>query len=87
MKKLKQRNFNNAINSNNMGDNKKAIKDMIKVIMEHFKFKKGVDYDLRDQSLGIRQAKDVSGIMLITLKENFPQFSFYWETPRVLKWF
>lgn len=70
-----------------MKDNKKAIKDMIKVIMGHFNLKKGVDYELRNQSLGIRHAKNVTGVMLITLKENFPQYNFYWETPRVLKWF
>lgn len=45
------------------------------------------DYIVTDNHLRIRHAKQLTGKLLVTLKENFPMFNFYWETPRMLVWF
>lgn len=66
---------------------KHEIKDMLKVIMQHFKLKKGIDYVIKNGELRMVHIKGVTGVILVTLKENFPQFNFYWESPRILKWF
>lgn len=48
--------------------------------------KRGEDFNVTSGQLTIRKYP-VRGFLLNALKEIFPQYSYYWETPRILSWF
>lgn len=61
------------------------ISDFVAFVMNIW----GIDrnlYDIRHNCLRIKKYP-IRGALLTILKEQFPQYNFYWETPRVLKWF
>lgn len=49
-------------------------------------FKKNRDYTLSKQQLYIKNS-DVKSKLISALKELFPEKHYYWETPRLLRWF
>lgn len=61
------------------------ISDFIAFVMNIW----GIDrnlYEIRHNYLRIKKYP-IRGALLTILKEQFPQYNFYWESPRVLKWF
>lgn len=66
---------------------KHNIKKFLKALLSQIGLQSGIDYWVTNDFLRIRHLKQVTGKILITLKEIFPVFNFYWETPRILVWF
>lgn len=48
--------------------------------------KRGKDFVLKRRQLRILK-HPIRGKILSLLKEHCPQYSYYWETPKVLRWF
>lgn len=65
----------------------KCIKSFITELLTQIGLVYKVDYYISGNSLKIRHIKDIVGKVLIILKEAFPVFNYYWETPRILIWF
>lgn len=63
------------------------IKAFIKASLVQVGLVPGVDFYVTYNYLKIRHLKNITGKILVTLKEVFPVFNFYWETPRILVWF
>lgn len=68
-------------------DVKNNIKKFLKSVLSQLGLKSGRDYLVTKNYLKIRHIKTVIGQILITLKEVFPMFNYYWKTPRILVWF
>lgn len=68
-------------------DARKSIKRFLKSVLSRIGLRARRDYRVTDSCLCIRHLKDVVGRVLVMLKETFPVFSFYWDTPRRLVWF
>lgn len=67
--------------------NKQHIKKFLKAALTAMGLKSGIDFSVSLDSLYIRHIKDKVEKVLTTVKETFPVFNFYWETPRRLVWF
>lgn len=64
------------------------IKRFIKAFLPQIGLRSGVDFQVTDNNLKIKHYfKTVIGNIVITLKEVFPIFNFYWQTSRMLVWF
>lgn len=66
---------------------KHHIKEFLKSILSQIGLISGRDYWVTTNFLKIKHLKNVTGKIVITLKEVFPVFNFYWENPRMLVWF
>lgn len=62
---------------------KRFIKDLLFLIGLHY----GTDYKVIKNHLYIRHLKNITGKITVALREAFPVYNFYWETPRRLTWF
>lgn len=74
-------------NSESLKDVNIHIKQFLKSVLPQIGLKPGVDFWVTCNYLKIRHIKKVTGKIVIMLKEAFPVFNFYWETPRILVWF
>lgn len=72
---------------NSMKQTKDCIKQYLKSALCAIGLKRGYDYTVTSDFLFIRHIKNVVGRIMISLRETFPVFNFYWETPRRLVWF
>lgn len=70
-----------------MDDAKNHIKQFLKTILPQFGLQNRSDYIVTNDFLFIRHLKEKTGKVLIALKEAFPVFNFYWDSPRILVWF
>jgi hypothetical protein len=61
------------------------IEQFIASVMALYGFKKK-DYHVSHGQLFIRK-DPMRGKIIHTLKYYYPQYSFYWDTPKILKWF
>lgn len=86
-RKRKKRIVYTEFNSTSIKDAKHNIKRFLKALLSQIGLQSGIDYWVTNDFLRIRHLKQVTGKILITLKEIFPVFNFYWETPRILVWF
>lgn len=66
---------------------KYEIQRYVSSVLNAIGLKRGYDYTVSSNSLFIRHIKTVVGRIMISLREAFPVFNFYWETPRRLVWF
>lgn len=66
---------------------KHNIKAFLKSLLPQLGLVSGIDYLVTSNYLRIRHLKNITGKITTTLKEIFPVFNFYWETPRILVWF
>lgn len=66
---------------------KKCIQNYLLAVLSAIGLKRGHDYNVSTNHLFIRHIKNVVGRVMISLRETFPVFNFYWETPRRLIWF
>lgn len=62
------------------------IEAFIKSVLTLNGLKRGKDYTLRPHQLRIIKYP-IRGKLLSLLKELYPEYSYYWETPRILRWF
>ena len=86
-RKRKKRIVYTEFNSASIKDAKRNSKGFLKALLSQIGLQSGIDYWVTNDFLRIRHLKQVTGKILITLKEIFPVFNFYWETPRILVWF
>ena len=86
-RKRKKRIVYTEFNSTSIKDAKRNIKCFLKAFLSQIGLQSGIDYWVTNDFLRIRHLKQVTGKILITLKEIFPVFNFYWKTPRMLVWF
>lgn len=63
-----------------------TIEQFIVSMMALYGFKKKTDYRVSPGQLFIRK-DPMRGKIIHTLKFYYPQYSFYWDTPKMLKWF
>lgn len=71
---------------NSIRQTKSCIKRFLLSILDAVGLKRGYDYYVTNEYLFIRHIKTVVGRVMISLKETFPVFNFYWKTPRKLVW-
>ena len=62
------------------------IEDFIVSTLTLGGFQKNVDFTVSSNRLFIHK-NPIRGKLLHVLKETFPQYSYYWETPKTLIWF
>lgn len=79
--------INTNFNSVSIKDAKSHIKQFLKALLPQIGLQNGIDYWVTNNFLRIRHLKQLTGKILITLKEVFSVFNFYWESPRTLVWF
>lgn len=72
---------------NSIRQTKNCIKQFLLFILDAIGLERGYDYRVTTEYLFIRHIKTVVGRIMIALRETFPVFNFYWETPRLLVWF
>lgn len=58
----------------------------LKCIMPLTHLKKGKDYKIRKNQLRITK-HPYRGKILSILKESYPEYNYYWKTPKILTWF
>lgn len=63
------------------------IQQFIKSLLSQIGLQSSIDYLVTATHLRIRHLKNVTGRIMVTLRECFPVFNFYWATPRILVWF
>lgn len=62
------------------------IEQFIQAMLTLSGLKRGRDYIIRKSRLRIKK-NPLRGKLLSTLKELYPEYSYYWETAQVLRWF
>lgn len=62
------------------------IEDFIQSVLALNGLKRGKDFKVSVNQLWIRK-NPLRGKLIETLKITFPEYSYYWETPQILKWF
>lgn len=62
------------------------IETFIKSFLTLKGLQRGKDYTLRPRQLRIEK-HPIRGKLLSTLREAYPEYSYYWETPKILRWF
>lgn len=72
---------------NSIRQTKRCIQQYLYSVLSAIGLKRGYDYHVSTNSLFIRHIKNVVGRIMVSLRETFPVFNFYWETPRCLVWF
>lgn len=63
-----------------------GIEAFIKSVLTLSGLKRDKDYSLRPFQLRIEK-HPIRGKLLSLLREAYPEYSYYWETPKILKWF
>ena len=63
-----------------------AIRDFLNSILQLLGFRRGDDFKAFNNHLFIIKHPN-RGKVLSTLKEYYPEYNFYWDNPRVLRWF
>lgn len=74
-------------NCSSINEVKHNIKKFLKALLSQIGLQYGIDYFATDNYLKIRHLSHVTGRVMMTLKEVFPVFNFYWKSPRMLVWF
>lgn len=74
-------------NSISLSNAKLHIKQFLKLVLPQLGLRSGIDFLVTSDFLRIRHIKTVIGKITTMLKEAFPLFVFYWETPKMLVWF
>lgn len=67
-----------------------AIESFVQSLLALSDMKRNRDYSIKKGRLGIRKnpKRDaIKGKLATLLKELYPEYSYYWETPNVLRWF
>lgn len=62
------------------------IRDFLNSFLQLLKFKRGADFQVFNDHLCIIKHPQ-RGKVLSIIKEIYPEYNFYWESPRILKWF
>lgn len=62
------------------------IEAFIKSVLTLCGLRRDKDYTLRPHQLRIAK-HPIRGKLLSLLRELYPEYSYYWETPRILRWF
>ena len=62
------------------------IRLFLSTFLPTLQMKKGVDYKVYNDRLWI-QKTPLRGKVMTTLKNMFPEFNYYFESPRILVWF
>ena len=62
------------------------LHSFLKCMMTFTGLKRGKDYVIRANHIRIIK-HPIRGKILSTLKECYPEYHYYWETPRILTWF
>lgn len=62
------------------------IERFIHSVMTLGGMERGRDYTLSKSRLKIKK-HPVRGKLLSVLRETYPEFTYYWETPKILRWF
>lgn len=62
------------------------IERFIPAVLAFTGLQKGIDYSVSKGQLRIKK-NPLRGKLLAVLKEYYPQYSYYWETPKILRWF
>ena len=86
-RKLYNYGMNIECSYNSIRQAKAYIRQYILSVLSAIGLKRGCDYSVSTHSLFIRHIKNVVGRIMVSLRETFPVFNFYWETPRRLVWF
>ena len=63
-----------------------SIESFIKSILAVNGLKRVRDYTLRRSQLHINKMP-IRGKLLGALREEYPEYNYYWETPKILRWF
>lgn len=63
-----------------------SIKRFTSSLLQLLGAKRGSDFQVYNDHLYILKHPN-RGKVLSTLRELYPEYNFYWESPRVLKWF
>lgn len=82
-KNLMKQTFNFASPS----EARKCIKCFLNSILSQLGLINGQDYKVTYNHLKIIQSKTLIKGAMPMLKEYFPVFNFYWQSPRILVWF
>lgn len=61
------------------------IEDFIQSVLILNGLRRGRDFKVSDSQLWI-QKHPIRGKLITTLKYVFPEYNYYWETPKILKW-
>ena len=72
---------------NSVRQTKEMVQQYLYSVLSTIGLKRGYDYYVSINSLFIRHIKNIVGRVMISLRETFPVFNFYWATPRRLVWF
>ncbi len=62
------------------------IEKFIQSVLALAGLQRGKDYTIRPHQLRINK-NPLRGKLLEVLKEFYPEYSYYWETPKILRWF
>lgn len=62
------------------------IEKFIQSVLALAGLQRGKDYTIRPHQLRINK-NPLRGKLLEVLKEYYPEYSYYWETPKILRWF
>lgn len=62
------------------------IEAFIKSVLTLCGLRRDKDYTLRPHQLRITK-HPIRGKLLSLLRELYPEYSYYWETPKILRWF
>lgn len=77
----------NAMKRTNIEENNEiSIKEFLKCLLSLSGLRKGRDYIIKDTHLYIIKHPQRGKVVSI-LKESYPQYSYYWDSPKLLMWF
>lgn len=62
------------------------IEAFIKSVLTLSGLRRDKDYTLRPHQLRIYK-HPIRGKLLSMLRELYPEYNYYWETPKILRWF
>lgn len=62
------------------------IEDFIQSLLALHRLKRGRDFKVSHRQLWIKK-NPLRGKLIVVIKNTFPEYNFYWETPQTLRWF
>lgn len=62
------------------------IEDFVQSVLILKGLKKNKDFRVTGNQLWIKK-NPLRGKLISVLKDLYPEFSYYWETPQILRWF
>lgn len=62
------------------------IEDFIQSLLAFHRLKRGRDFKVSYRQLWIKK-NPLRGKLIVVIKNTFPEYNFYWETPQILRWF